>query len=584
MQISNMKNQINCVRFSLRSVTIVLLFCVFIGCDETEFLEPQPVDFFAPENSFETAADFEAAVLHLHGQMRDNFYSDDNFGLFPNAGIQGTDIMYLHKDIGFTTDMGSLLLPTNSLVFTALWQPAYRIIFDANAIIGRASSTDNQLTEAERAEFVAEAKFFRGYCYKMLANLYGGVPLVLEETKSPLRNFVRATRTETYQQAAADLEEARLNLGDINEVADHRINNLAASHMLAEVYISLQRWQDAIAAASQVIDHSATALMTERFGALADSKYLIPEYDTDVYWDLFRQGNQNRSDGNTEAIWVLQYEWETPGGYERSRSGGPEYERLFAPRLWQAKVENSDGSTSPLVPNPNAFTGGRSSGFTRPTHFFHQTIWDRSGFEEDIRNSDANIVRDFMVRNPQSEHNGKWVFKDNLPILLNSLNDTTRNFYPWLSKTSTPGQQPAPAFLENPVVEGGLSWSHHAFRDNYAIRLAETYLLRAEAYLGEGNLASAAEDINVVRRRAQAPEITANEVDIDYILDERARELYIEEFRLLTLTRLGLYVERTRKYNGVVGQTLQDHHELWPIPFSEIEKNLEGILEQNPGY
>jgi hypothetical protein len=61
------------------------------------------------------------------------------------------------------------------------------------------------------------------------------------------------------------------------------------------------------------------------------------------------------------------------------------------------------------------------------------------------------------------------------------------------------------------------------------------------------------------------------------------RELYTEEWRVLTLTRLGKLVERSRKYNPF-GNTYAEHNNLWPIPFSEIEKNIEAELEQNPGY
>jgi len=236
------------------------------------------------------------------------------------------------------------------------------------------------------------------------------------------------------------------------------------------------------------------------------------------------------------------------------------------------------------VPNPNAYVAGRSSGFLRPTHYFFEAIWHKSGYSEDIRNSSANIVRDFIIRNPDSDHNGKWFFKDNLPVRMASLNDTTRNMYPWITKTSTPGKQPAEAFLADQSVEGALSWSHVAFRDVYAIRLAETYLLRAEAYLGMNETQLAANDINIVRGRAQAPPINVPDVDIEYILDERARELYVEEFRVLTLARLGKLVERTQKYNPVNGPSYKDYNNLWPIPYSEIEKNLEGDLKQNPGY
>lgn len=572
--------------------SFVIISMMFISCDEEGILQTTPVDFYTPQNSYVTAEDYETAVLQFYQDVRSNFHSSAGENDFPSLAYQATDMFYNHKNVGQFHDISSVLLPTNdNPIFHSMWEPAYRTIFDANVVINRAHSDENELTDEEARLFEAEAKFFRGYMYKMLANLYGGVPVILDEVTEPKRDFERATREQTYLQAASDLEFAAENLGNIDEVPDERINNLAAYHLLSEIYISLERWNDAIDAADEVIEHPNTSLMTERFGCCADQKALIPQYDTNVFWDLFRQGNQNRSSGNTEAIWVIQYEWEIPGG----GSGGPLLERLFSPRSWQAKVDNADGSSPPLVPNPNAFTGGRSSGFIAPTKWFRETLWEESDSwdgdnwseRDDIRNSMSNIVRDFMVRNPASDHNGQFVYRDNLPIHMSSLNDTTRNLYPgvfWSQKVSTPGQQPAAAFLSNPVVEGDLSFSHRAFRDVYAIRLAETYLLRAEAYLGAGNTVNAANDINEVRSRAQAPLVSPGQVDIDYILDERARELNHEENRLLTLTRLGKYVERVRAHNPPIAVHIQDHHNLWPIPFSEIEKNLMGEMEQNPGY
>jgi hypothetical protein len=81
------------------------------------------------------------------------------------------------------------------------------------------------------------------------------------------------------------------------------------------------------------------------------------------------------------------------------------------------------------------------------------------------------------------------------------------------------------------------------------LRLAETYLLRAEAYLGNNDGINAAKDINVVRSRAKANPVDAAAVTLDYILDERGRELIYEEQRRLTLSRTGKLVERVRLYN-----------------------------------
>lgn len=536
------------------------------------------MDFLSPEIAYVTANDFEAAIVNLYSRTRGDFFTSANAAVFPAITWLGTEMVYTHNQLGEKPDWGgSILLPTNSeFVYEALWKRAYRIIYDTNVIINKSNSEVSQLTEAQKVNVQAEASFFRGYMYKMLANLYGGVPIVLEEVTSPRRDFVRASRQEVYDQSALDLEFAAQNLPDIGDVDDSRINNLAAYHMLAEVYVSLEKWAEAVQAASVVIDHPNTGLITERFGSMKDH----PNIGGDVYWDLFRQGNQNRSVGNTEAIWVLQFEFNVLGGND-----GFDLERAIVPRLWQAKIYNNDGSVQPLIPFPNTFYYGRGSGFMSPSTYLYDGIWRKSGWNEDIRNSEHNIVRDFVVNNPQSDHDGKWVFKDNVPIALETTIDTARNFFPLFAKASTIAQHPVEVYHPDQTVPGSLTnAAQTTFRDRYVIRLAETYLLRAEAYLGSNNLQNAAEDINVVRRRAQAPEIEASDVNIDYILDERLRELHFEELRLLTLTRLGKLVERTQNNHPFVGNTYQSHNNLWPIPFNEIEKNIEAKLEQNEGY
>jgi hypothetical protein len=76
--------------------------------------------------------------------------------------------------------------------------------------------------------------------------------------------------------------------------------------------------------------------------------------------------------------------------------------------------------------------------------------------------------------------------------------------------------------------------------------MADTYLSRAEAYLGLGSTALAAADINIVRARTNAAAITAGDVDIDYILDERMREFGVEEKRILKLLRMGKFYDRLK--------------------------------------
>jgi hypothetical protein len=125
------------------------------------------------------------------------------------------------------------------------------------------------------------------------------------------------------------------------------------------------------------------------------------------------------------------------------------------------------------------------------------------------------------------------------------------------------------------------------FKDWYIMRMPETYLLRAEAHFRNGDLQKAADDINVVRGRAHATPVTASDVNLDLILDERARELFMEEIRLSTLARMGKLVEYLMKYNQrIIGQgwQIESYKNKFPIPQSEIEANKGAVLEQNPGY
>src|SRR5690606_4830789 len=140
-------------------------------------------------------------------------------------------------------------------------------------------------------------------------------------------------------------------------------------------------------------------------------------------------------------------------------------------------------------------------------------------------------------------------------------------WYPYPSKVTTPGDHPDELYedRENDILSSASGGTH---RDVYLFRLPETYLLRAEAYLLNNDKTNAAIDVTVVRARAEAKPVLVSDVTLDYILDERARELTYEEQRRITLSRMGTYVERVRKYNDLNADDIRDYNALWPIPFS----------------
>jgi hypothetical protein len=553
---------------------------ITFSCNEDKILDEKPLDFLTMENALVNQDDFGNSVISLYDLSR-RYFGD------PNSNGERFD-MYMGTDAGYHARNYYIHPLSAYSAFTAdndftvnRWRDAYRMIFDANIILSRIDEVEFENPEL-KTQYTAETRFFRAWSYRNLVHLYGDIPLILENSIDPRTDYTRTSKEEIWAQIIEDLNYAKDNLKEVTQIAeDGRLTKAAAYHLLAEMYIVTGEYQKAVESASWVIEGGNYALMTERFGSRINEP-------GDVYWDMFRLNNQNRSAGNTESIWVHQVEYQTPGGYGMPNGGDANrYERVIGPEYnrFVAKDENSGVRTFIFE---STYNGGRGQGFFRPTSLVTHNIWngDRTN---DIRTSDHNILRKWRVDNPQSSYYNEIIDTWDPEIYYSYIepsrieNDTNRMIYPVFLKMTMVNNH-----FPTEMVDGTgpmmVSGARRIYTDQYAMRLAETYLLRAEAYLNLDNKIAAAADINQVRERAGAPLISPEEVDIDFILDERLRELYLEEPRRLTLARLGLVYERTKKYNPYAAPHIQPHHNLYPIPARELRVNTDAELVQNPGY
>lgn len=556
------------------------LIFLFLSFSCKDILDEEPLDFYSPENSFVSYDDYQRGLTDLYAKVRTICYGTAEYKPYLTATDIAHDGRYqLTARFGGHTNY---LVPTNNDVLVH-WRSWYKIVSNANTIIDRVSNSG--LGDDEIVLITAEAKFFRAFAYRFLVYLWGGVPLITEEITAPKTDFVRATKTEVLEQILTDATDAANNLPAINQVEDGKVSSLVAYQLLAETYVALERYDEAIAAASLVIEDPNTDLMQGRFGSMASQdpvdELLGFTQAGDVYWDLFRAGNQNRSSGNREALWIIQYEVDMPGGILESNGGYAHFhtlERVAGPASWLT-LRDPDGEEASLgVPMSDYNTGGAGVSLMMNTDFFLYDLWE-SDWDNDIRNAPHNIIRDLIYTNPASEWYGKSAVENPGSTLI----EQPWRWYPFPSKITTPGQHPDGVYVDK--SQGIIRNTAGAlYRDRYMMRLAETYLLRAEAYLGKGDFQNAANDINTVRLRSKATPVDPGDVTLDYILDERARELVYEEHRRITLHRVGKLVERVRKYNTLNKDEIQDYHQLWPIPYSEIEANKDAVLEQNQGY
>ncbi|HZK60601.1 MAG TPA: RagB/SusD family nutrient uptake outer membrane protein [Anaerovoracaceae bacterium] len=559
------------------SLLAALMLFIFTACNEKEILLEVPMDFIAPANAYKTVKGVDQGINALYYSIRTHYYIGSGDDTEHWRGL-GTDVAYHGEDpggSGYLADYVQVLVPTDSWV-QDYWDFCYADIQKENNLIEGINTSDPAiwLNDAQKNAYLAEVMFFRAYNYKILTCLYGDVPLILDVIKSAITDFTRAPQADILKQIVADLKFASENLPEPGaESAVGKVNKAAALHFLAEAYLWQKDYQKAVDAASAVINNNRYALMTTRFGANLGNDVWG---SGDVYYDLFSYGNQNLAE-NTEAIWVIQNEPLITGG---GQYGG---ERVFGPAYFRMG-QTPDGFTAILGDYYNGnYTGytdslGRGVAGLRPTNYLAYDIW-RSDWNNDIRNAEHNIKRHFYFDNPASAYHQQEI-KWNLypPGIRDDIRDTCEFIFPYWTKAGSPMKH-----FTDPARSGG--GQNH--KDVYAVRLAETLLLRAEGYLGLANKASAAADINLIRNRANATPVDAANVDINYILDERARELYTEEMRRITLTRLDLLVSRVRLYCSnplIPGNNIQDYHKLWPIPQRDLDLNLTHTLTQNPGY
>lgn len=532
---------------SIKCVAALGLLCVMsaglVSCSD-DLLTEAPPHIIVPENLFTDSAGFEAAVNALYAQARRERYGQNNTAndLVATAMTVGVDNAWTNYVSTTERIFDEWGIRNNSQadVFLDLWTWLYKTVNAANTIIHRAENPEVEWSEATKNRVLAEARFFRAWAYRHLTYLWGDVPLNLEESsgESIRTDWERTPRAEVRKQMEEDLLFAEQYLPETSDDPG-KVVKAVAQHYLAELYLAMGEPAKAEEKALAVINSGLYRLITERYGVRANEPG-VP------FMDQFVDGNVNRNQGNTEVLWAFQYQQNVPGG-------GASIMR----RYWVNRYYNNKGI---LV---SAEYGGRGIGRLAPT------AWAINLYEPgDDRGSIYAIRKFYLYNDPNGLPAGK------------QLGDTL--FLNWDEEANSAKLWPSTRkwdWVDPNDVSGA-----EQYGDQPYLRLADTYLLLAEAQLKLGHPGDAAATINVVRRRAHASEIDASDVTLDFILDERSRELLTEEERRYTLLRTGTWLERTRAHNPIAGPNITPRDTLYPIPQAVIDANIGKAMTQNPGY
>ncbi len=546
---------------------MIPLLLIAQSCSE-DLLDENPPNIVTSNSLFVDYGGFDLALNGLYAEVRREKSPLSGSQTVQQMTQNGTDnLVTNHRSSGFATiaqQWSDVNNPSQSFyadVFTWL----YSIVNAANVIINEAETrTDIDWVSQggnevdNRNQVLAETRALRAWAYRHLTYGWGDVPLNLQPSSgTTIRgDWERTPVAQVREQMIEDWLFAEQYI-PVEPRQAGTLTKGAIQHYLAETYLTIDNPSEALAWATRVIDAPEYQLITQRYGVKANRPGV-------AFMDMFEDGNINRGEGNTEALWVFNFQRNTIGGGNNNNSRRDHHSRY---------VNIQVDEVSPFQVTMER--GGR--GFGRNS----LTKWAIENYEpEDDRGSHFAIRKFFVLGD--AEMNAP-AGPDNLPpgfsygdtIFLDYSEDisATNNGvvnWPWCRKVD----------WADPINLGGSP----TFKDFLYIRLGETYLLQAEAYLLLGQTGAAAEAINMLRRRANAREITAGEVDIDFILDERSRELVTEEHRRYTLLRTGKWLERTRLYNVNGGQLITEKDRLFPIPQVVLDANLDSEMSQNPGF
>jgi hypothetical protein len=548
-----------------------LIVTVFSSCND--YIEEESLSNVPADATYKTASGFQLLVNTNYAWLK------GIYGGNPWLFESGTD-MYAE---GRTPEPAGLsqytqLIPSSSNV-DELYNSCYQLIQSVNKTVYYSTVTEQT---SNLNTLVGEAKFLRANAYFLLVQTYGGVPIVLDNITTPVLSFKRNTAEEVYAQIIADLDASLASVGTGVYSTTGKVNKRAVNDLLAKVYLT------------KGYETFGTAADFTKAAAYADAA--IAGQALNVAFDqLFKPGN----DLNAETIFSVQYDKASTSTdptklgnnqfyYFSSYLGGAEtgaplrsynlcptdyalglYEK--GDKRWEATFmteilegpETTNGVTKNILYYPYYRSTNPAS--LKVRHFYAPkwfTAADRLAWET----ANASRKSATFVYHPYGEYSAAYTLIKNLDcytIPVKKFDD------------------PDPT---TPSSTGPVST-----RDIIVSRLGETYLIAAEAYLKAGVPSTGLDRLNEVRRRAGVANATLAQFNIDYILDERGRELLGEYKRWFDLKRTGTLVARASAHNykikaanfvGVDGKLKI----LRPIPQSVLDLNQNKDFPQNPGY
>ncbi len=603
------------------SYIALLLFISMTACKKDPLLVG-PTDQYSTGNYPSTITDLESVLAASYSNLRDQHLFGFNYLTKVMANLtHAGDAVYSDPDwLGFI-DITNVQ-PVNGFV-SGIWQALYAGVKNCNVTLAGADFYEQYYAKPEEAEHInyirGQAYFLRAYYYFTLENLYGqdnllapsaadtlgvplfvGLPASFEETQQP-----RSSINAVWNQIIDDLKEAAELLKNKTWTGNDigRATEWSAKALLGKAYVFRKDWVNAKPVLKDVIDNSGKTLMP--YAKYRNAFIGLPE-----------------NEFNEESLFELNVDQDSKGGYGvySSAANATTINGLVIPPY-------SLGDNGEEASSVSLGYGGNIG--------MHDKNILRFGYEEGsfelVDNPDFDASKPASYTNPQKIMDPAYRALA-MAVRTNKTADPrlyVNTLQPWIDSVSRDGENWYPVarpsyIMGDDNLDEQLGWSFRKFApifndihnvgpadaaNIYILRMADVYLLYAEACANSTEESTALEYINKVKRRAYGVDINAPSVyDYTSLTDgtmalkagdpvlgnnplyyERWAELFNEAQWWFDVCRWHIgeseatYYETARALNGVTFKWNNKAY-AWPIPITEMNSNPKMAGQQNPGY
>jgi starch-binding outer membrane protein, SusD/RagB family len=546
--------------------SLLVLCSVIIAVSCSKKLEEYNPSGLTASTLYTRAAGFESLVNAAYSYTRFWYGKEEGYSL----SEMGTDIWTNGTgDVFPQLSTYNNLQGANTNALDLEWNNFYAAINLCNTGIEGINAVSDY-TAVQKTTRAAELRFLRAFYYWHIVETWGPVHLSTKPTGGVVTEAYPTSVDSFYQQIFADLQFAIDNLPNAAPADFGRASKVVAKAFMARMLLTRGRNTEAISMANDVIRNYGLTLTTR-------------------YADLWNMGNLR----NREIIWSVDYSTNLanndistasyPFGHPRGSSNGHLFFLMVYDQVNSAILQRD-------IPNG------------RPFNRYMPTLSLLNLFDEtnDAR-YDASFQTVWLCNRAGTVGGNPFVVGDTAcftakttipPAVMNSRKYTTFDVSKVYGSNGVPIQRRFYVSLKKFKDSTRLSVAEaQSARDAFVMRLAEMHLIAAEAELKIGKLDSAAFYLNIIRTRAALPgriaqmQVLPSQITLDFILDERARELCGEQLRWFDLKRTGRLEARVQAMNPDAAPFIRSFHQVRPIPQSQLDAvTNKTVFRQNPGY